>query len=73
MGAPLRKPFEGQWRARRGEFGVRHRIDDEARTVYVLDIDRRGEGVGVGARVYDHRWMQPTGGIVPRAARAAKV
>ena len=41
VGAPLRKPFEGQWRARRGEYRVRYRIDDEARTVYVLDIDHR--------------------------------
>jgi mRNA interferase RelE/StbE len=41
VGAPLRKPFEGQWRARRGEYRVRYRIDDETRTVYVLDIDRR--------------------------------
>lgn len=41
VGAPLRKPFEGQWRARRGEYRVRYRIDEEARTVYVLDIDHR--------------------------------
>ena len=41
VGAPLRKPFEGRWRARRGECRVRYRIDDETRTVYVLDIDHR--------------------------------
>jgi mRNA-degrading endonuclease RelE of RelBE toxin-antitoxin system len=41
VGAPLRKPFEGQWRARRGEYRVRYRIDDETRTVYVLDVDHR--------------------------------
>jgi len=41
VGAPLRNPFEGQWRARRGEYRVRYRIDDETRTVYVLDIDHR--------------------------------
>ena len=41
MGAPLQKPFEGQWRARRGEYRVRYRIDDEARIVYVLDIGHR--------------------------------
>ncbi len=39
--APLHKPFEGQWRARRGEYRVRYRIDGETRTVYVLDIDHR--------------------------------
>jgi mRNA interferase RelE/StbE len=41
VGAPLRKPFEGQWRARRGEYRVRYRIDDDTQTVYVLDIDHR--------------------------------
>ncbi len=41
VGAPLRQPFEGQWRARRGEYRVRYRIDDETRTVYVLDIGHR--------------------------------
>ena len=41
VGVPLRKPFEGQWRARRGEYRVRYRIDEETRTVYVLDIDHR--------------------------------
>lgn len=41
VGAPLRKPFEGQWRARRGEYRVRYRIDDETQTVYVLDVDHR--------------------------------
>ena len=41
VGAPLRKPCEGQWRARRGEYRVRYRIGDETRTVYVLDIDHR--------------------------------
>ena len=41
VGAPLRKPFEGQRRARRGEYRVRYRIEDETRTVHVLDIDHR--------------------------------
>ncbi len=41
VGAPLHKPFEGQWRARRGEYRVRYRIVDETQTVYVLDIDHR--------------------------------
>jgi mRNA-degrading endonuclease RelE of RelBE toxin-antitoxin system len=41
VGAPLRKPFEGQWRARRGEYRVRYRIDNEEETVYVLDVDHR--------------------------------
>lgn len=41
VGAPLRAPFEGLWRARRGEYRVRYRIDDDGRTVYVLDVDHR--------------------------------
>jgi mRNA interferase RelE/StbE len=41
VGAPLRTPFIGQWRARRGEYRVRYRIDDANRIVYVLDIDHR--------------------------------
>ena len=41
VGARLRKPFEGQWRARRGEYRVGYRIDNETGTVYVLDIDHR--------------------------------
>ena len=41
VGAPLRKPFEGQWRARRGEYRVRYRIDSQQATVYVLDVDHR--------------------------------
>jgi mRNA interferase RelE/StbE len=41
VGAPLRKPFEGQWRARRGTYRIRYRIDEGSRTVYVLDIEHR--------------------------------
>jgi len=41
VGAPLRAPFEGLWRARRGDYRVRYRIDEEARRVDVLDIDHR--------------------------------
>jgi mRNA interferase RelE/StbE len=41
VGAPLRAPFTGQWRARRGEYRVRYRIDDSDRVVHVLDIDHR--------------------------------
>jgi mRNA interferase RelE/StbE len=41
VGAPLRKPYEGLWRARRGEYRVRYRIDEEAREVIVVDISHR--------------------------------
>ena len=41
VGAPLRKPFERHWRARRGEYRIRYRIDEETQIVYVLDVDHR--------------------------------
>jgi mRNA-degrading endonuclease RelE of RelBE toxin-antitoxin system len=31
----------GQWRARRGEYRVRYRVDDGKDIIYVLDIDHR--------------------------------
>jgi len=33
VGCPLRKPFEGQWRARRAEYRVHYRIDEPTRIV----------------------------------------
>ena len=41
VGAALRKPFEGYWRARRGEYRVRYTIDDSTHLVQVLDISHR--------------------------------
>lgn len=41
VGVPLRAPFDGLWRARRGEYRVRYRIDESARIVIVLDVDHR--------------------------------
>lgn len=41
VGSPLRAPFEGQHRARRGEYRVRYRIADDEKTVFVLDVDHR--------------------------------
>jgi mRNA-degrading endonuclease RelE of RelBE toxin-antitoxin system len=41
VGTPLRKPFDGQWRARRGEYRVRYRIEQSDGLVYVLDVDHR--------------------------------
>ena len=41
VGVPLRKPFEGQWRARRGEYRIRNVIDDDGNTIHILDIDHR--------------------------------
>jgi mRNA-degrading endonuclease RelE of RelBE toxin-antitoxin system len=41
VGAPLRKPFEGHWRARRGEYRVRYTIDEASTEVVVVDISHR--------------------------------
>jgi mRNA interferase RelE/StbE len=41
VGAPLRKPFESHWRARRGQYRVRYTIDEAAAVVHVLDISHR--------------------------------
>lgn len=41
VGSPLREPFEGQWRARRGQYRVRYRVEASDGTVYVLDVDHR--------------------------------
>jgi mRNA-degrading endonuclease RelE of RelBE toxin-antitoxin system len=41
VGTPLRAPFDGMWRARRGDYRVPYRIDDDARRVVVLDVDHR--------------------------------
>jgi mRNA interferase RelE/StbE len=41
VGAPLRAPIVGLWRARRGEYRVRYRIDEKRREVQVLDVDHR--------------------------------
>ena len=41
VGAPPHAPFEGLWRARRGEYRVRYRIDDAQRCIFVVDVDHR--------------------------------
>jgi mRNA-degrading endonuclease RelE of RelBE toxin-antitoxin system len=39
VGAPLRAPLDGFWRARRGEYRVRYRI--QGQVVFVVDISHR--------------------------------
>jgi len=41
VGAPLRAPFQGCWRARRGDYRLRYEIDDVSETVTVLDVEHR--------------------------------
>lgn len=41
VGVELRPPFAGLWRAERGEYRVRYRIDDARHCLIVLDVDHR--------------------------------
>ncbi len=41
VGIRLKPPFDGQRRARRGEYRIRYRIDEEGRTIRVLAVDHR--------------------------------
>ncbi|MGH3165912.1 MAG: type II toxin-antitoxin system RelE family toxin [Trebonia sp.] len=43
VGKPLLAPFQGDWSARRGHYRVRYRIDDDKRTVIVVDIADRSD------------------------------
>jgi len=61
VGAPLRAPFEGLWRARRGEYRVRYRIDESHRQIVVLDIDHRRDTTARKARPSVSRAQHPSG------------
>lgn len=41
VGAVLRAPFEGYYRARRGEYRIRYRVDETRRQVFVVDVAHR--------------------------------
>lgn len=41
VGAPLLAPFEGLYRARRGEYRIRYEIDEVRHRVVVHDVDHR--------------------------------
>ena len=43
LGKPLVAPFQGDWSARRGHYRVRYRIDDDKRTVTIVDIVDRSD------------------------------
>jgi mRNA-degrading endonuclease RelE of RelBE toxin-antitoxin system len=48
VGKPLRGRYEGQHSARCGpEHRIRYRIDDDTRSVVVLDVSRRADTYGV--------------------------
>lgn len=41
VGALLRTPLEGHWRARRGVYRVRYTIDEDSKQIHILDTDHR--------------------------------
>ena len=43
MGKPLRLELEGLWTARRGQYRVLYRIDEEMHVVEIVTIDHRGD------------------------------
>ena len=43
LGHRLRNELSGIWSARRGDFRVLYRIDDETREVHVLSVDHRSD------------------------------
>ena len=55
VGAPLRKPFDGHRRARRGEYRVRYTIDETAAIIRVLDISHRGKSAAFARGVISSR------------------
>ncbi len=43
IGKPLRLELEGLWTARRGQYRVLYRIDEERRVVEIVTIDHRAD------------------------------
>ncbi len=43
VGKPLQRQLAGLWSARRGTYRVLYEIDDQARTVRVVDANHRGD------------------------------
>ncbi len=42
-GKPLKRELEGRWSARRGDYHVVYRLDEETKTMYVLKIAHRAD------------------------------
>ncbi len=40
-GKPLQRELEGRWAARRGDYRVVYRLDEDTKTMYVLKIGHR--------------------------------
>lgn len=42
-GKPLQRELAGRWSARRGEFRIVYRLEEQSRTMYVLKIGHRSD------------------------------
>jgi len=42
-GKPLQRELEGLWAARRGDFRIVYRLDEDTKTMHVLKIAHRGD------------------------------
>ena len=47
-GKPLQRELQGRWSARRGDYRIVYRLDEETKTMYVLKIGHRGRMYGGG-------------------------
>jgi len=50
IGKPLRLELEGLWTARRGQYRVLYRIDEERQVVEIITIDHRADFYRRGRR-----------------------
>lgn len=42
-GKPLKRELEGRWSARRGDYRIVYRLEEETKTMYVLKIAHRAD------------------------------
>jgi mRNA-degrading endonuclease RelE of RelBE toxin-antitoxin system len=42
-GKPLQRELQGRWAARRGDYRVIYRLDEDSKTMYVLKIGHRSD------------------------------
>ncbi len=42
-GKPLQRELEGRWAARRGDYRIVYRLDEDTKTMYVLKIGHRSQ------------------------------
>ena len=47
-GKPLQRELDGRWSARRGDYRIVYRLEEETKTMYVLKIGHRGRMYGGG-------------------------